>query len=222
MIVTLLRVTAAENRTRLMAFFGLLLRGSMAQVILPFYLEARMTEERSRRWAQIVDQVVTEYQALAESEKDWIAVRLEQIGRLQGELQQLFYLGNGAEHCCSCLGECCHKGHNHMTLVNLLAYLAAGERPPQPDFTRTCPFLSASGCLLDEARRPYNCVTFICDMIEDSLSAEQVESFYQLDRQLRELYQQFSLRYAGAGMSGLLLQQRRLDGKPFLGAPGTL
>ncbi len=181
-----------------------------------------MIEERSRRWMQIVDQVAREYLALPESEKEWIFVQLSEIGRFQSELQKLFYQGGGAEHCHSCLGECCRKGHNHMTLANLLAYLAAGEDPPQPDFSKTCPFLGSAGCLIEEAKRPYNCVTFICDKIEDSLSAEQVDTFYLLDRQLRGVYQLFACRYAGAGMAGLLLQEQRLAGKPFLGAPGTM
>lgn len=103
-----------------------------------------------------------------------------------------------------------------MTLANLLGYLEARQGPPGADFSATCPFLGPRGCRLEVGLRPYNCVSFICDTIEAALRPEQLERFYRLERLLRRHYQEFAARYSGAGLTGLLLQQQRLAGRPFL------
>lgn len=103
-----------------------------------------------------------------------------------------------------------------MTLANLLCYLQKGEQPPAADFSRTCPFLGDQGCLLVIESRPYNCISFVCDMIETSLTSPEVVDFYSLEQQLRAIYQEFAERYVGAGMTGLLIQSERLLGQAFL------
>jgi len=181
--------------------------GSKASFLLPFFFSGDyMDEERGRRWQQIIRQVEAEFRQLPEAEKAWIAQQLQRLAAVQQRLNQLFELGDGLQACSACLGECCAKGHNHMTLANLLGFLQRGERPPMPDFSRTCPFLGGQGCVLAVAERPYNCITFVCDIIENALTSAQVAEFYALERQLRCIYQGFAERYAGAGLTGLLLQ----------------
>jgi len=175
-----------------------------------------MHNERSCRWQHIIKQVEADYRLLPVSEKAWIAQQLQQLATVQQRLQQLFEAGNGKQACRDCLGECCAKGHNHMTLANLLGFMQRGEQPPEPSFSQTCPFLGEQGCVLEVADRPYNCITFVCDIIENSLTSLQVTEFYALERQLRSLYQGFAERYAGAGLTGLLLQSERLNGQAFL------
>ena len=174
-----------------------------------------MDNNRTTRWQQIVAQIAAEYRLLAAEEKDWINPRLDQIQRLQRELQDLFEHADGSDHCRECEGDCCARGHHHMTLVNLLGFLRRNDLPPEADFTQTCPFLSWKGCLLPVSTRPYNCVSFICDKIENDLKPQELESFYQLEKQLRALYHEFSERYLGAAMTGLLLQDQRLVGRSF-------
>ena len=174
-----------------------------------------MEADRSRRWNALITRIAEEYRVLPASERQWIDPRLERIARLQQQLQDFFRHADGDRHCRICQGDCCAKGHNHMTLPNLLGYLSRGELPPPADFSGTCPFLGLRGCLLDVERRPYNCVTFICDTIENALSPQDIERFYSLDQQLRTIYLDFAARYRGAAMTGLLLQEQRLAGKPF-------
>lgn len=174
-----------------------------------------MDNKRTSRWQQIVAQAAAEYRLLPSSEKEWINERLDQIQQLQTNLQQLFDNADGTEHCRDCAGDCCAHGHHHMTLVNLLGFLRANVIPPDADFTQTCPFLSWKGCLLPVAQRPYNCISFICDKIEAGLKADELARFYQLEKQLRALYHEFSERYLGAAMTGLLLQDQRLAGRSF-------
>lgn len=175
-----------------------------------------MHVERDRLWRTIVKQVAAEYRLLPANEKDWIAQRLKEIARLQRELERLFAHADGAQACAHCSGECCAKGHNHMTLANLLAFLQQGKLPPAADFSRTCPFLAEEGCLLDVEVRPYNCISFVCDIIESSLTSEEIEQFYRQEKQLRALYLEFAEHYAGGGLTGLLLQSQRLGSKNLL------
>jgi hypothetical protein len=84
------------------------------------------------------------------------------------------------------------------------------------DFSASCPLLGSTGCALPAERRPYNCISFLCDRIEGQLQAHEVETFYALERELRDLYLLFAERYAGGSMAGLLLAARRLRGAPFL------
>ncbi len=174
-----------------------------------------MDNTRTSRWQQIVAQVAAEYRLLPAAERDWINPRLDRIQRLQVELQNLFDCAEGTQHCRLCEGDCCACGHHHMTLVNLLGFIRKNTLPPDADFTRTCPFLSWKGCLLPVTERPYNCISFICDKIETDLTRDELAQFYALERELRTLYFEFSERYLGAAMTGLLLQDQRLAGRSF-------
>lgn len=178
--------------------------------------DSALYTDRQQRWQRIVVQVAEEYRNLPASEQQWLADRLQQIADLQGRLNRMFEEGDGLQVCTACNGECCVKGHNHMTLANLLAFVSAGELPPTADFSRTCPFLGDFGCLIGAERRPYNCISFVCDTIENSLTSEQIEEFYSLEGQLRSTYLEFVERYAGGGLTGLLLQSQRLGGSPFM------
>ncbi len=102
-----------------------------------------------------------------------------------------------------------------MTLVNLLQFIHHQEEPPQPDFDQSCPFLGPRGCLLPASRRPYNCISFICDIIESALLENKLAEFYALEAGLRHLYLEIAGRYQGAAMTGVLLQQQRLQGHSF-------
>jgi hypothetical protein len=177
---------------------------------------------RSQRWRQLIEQIESEYQQLPDEEKIWIAARLQQIETLQQQLHRLFTRGQGERACASCLGGCCAKGHNHMTLPNLLSFLQSGKQPPPVDFSRTCPFLSDTGCLLPITCRPYNCISFVCDIIEENLIQEEQERFYATERQLRNIYLQFADRYVGAAMTGLLIQEQRLGNRAFFSRKRSL
>ncbi|MBN2644587.1 MAG: hypothetical protein JXR59_03815 [Desulfuromonadaceae bacterium] len=170
---------------------------------------------RAQEWEQLVLRLQRELTALDREERLWIQQNLHHIQTLQRQLHQLFCMAGGPEICARCAGSCCEHGHNHMTLVNLLAAQLEGCLP-QADFSCSCPFLGDSGCALPAAVRPYNCVTFICEAIEAAMDTEQRLRFYRLDQQLRELYQLFDQRYAASSLRGLLIASRRLGNVPLL------
>ena len=176
-----------------------------------------MTSNRlDRRWREYVTAVTAEYARLAADERVWIAGQLVRIEGLQVELDALFRRGDGPAVCARCRGACCDCGKNHFTLVNLLAFVAAGETPPQPDFALPCPFLGPSGCRLEVARRPFNCVTFICEPILAPIGNAGYDAFHELERELRRGYLDFDERYAGSSLRGLLIRGERRAGRPFL------
>lgn len=169
----------------------------------------------ARRWQQIVVAVQQELSCASEDERQWIEQQLANIHELQRQLQHLFIQADGFNQCQHCGGECCVLGNNHMTLVNLLSGLLY-DNLPAADFNRSCPFMNDHGCALAVETRPFNCVTFICERIEQQLSRQQLEQFYAMERQLRELYLAFDHRYAGSSLRGLLIRSRSMAGSHFL------
>ena len=169
-----------------------------------------------RAWAQILQALTLEVAGLNGVERAWIAPRLARIGELQAELHAVFLAVGGAAACAACQGDCCDRGRHHCTLVNALGYLLAGEVVPVADFSRPCPYLGEISCQFDVARRPFNCVTFLCGGLDQQLTSEQRQAFYQGEQQLRRLYVEFDQRYAGGGLQGLLLRAETLAGRPFL------
>ena len=122
--------------------------------------------------------------------------------------------GGGETACAVCSGACCGSGRHHFTLTNLLAYLAEDQWPPAADFACSCPFLGETGCRLPVARRPYNCVTFFCESLDDRLDPEQRALLAALDGSLRCAYQAVAERYPGASLRGLWLAMDRLGRAP--------
>lgn len=102
-----------------------------------------------------------------------------------------------------------------MTLANVLSCLL-DHTLPAADFSQTCPFLTDHGCALPAQSRPFNCVTFICDTIEECLSPEDQQQFYSFERQLREHYTAFDQRYIGSSLQGLLIRSQSMPGSQFL------
>ena len=88
-----------------------------------------LQQSRIERWQSLLQQVEVAYRALDKDEKAWIRRQLLQIESLQLQLEQLFLQGGGAKACSGCQGDCCAKGHNHLTLANLLSYLQEQQRP---------------------------------------------------------------------------------------------
>lgn len=176
----------------------------------------RKPEQDARLWERVVDRLVCEVAALSAAERGWIEEHLATIGALQKRLHALFLAADGEGACRDCRGACCGRGKYHPTLANLLVYLIEGGSPPVPDFRNSCPFLGAEGCLLIPGRRPFNCVTFICDTIEECLSPAERDLFYALERDLRAHYEALARRYVGAGLRGVLNRAEDLEELSFL------
>lgn len=181
-----------------------------------------MTPNRTElRWKGYLDSVSADYAQLPAVERSWIDRELTRIASLQQQLDDLFRRGDGPAVCRRCLGACCDCGKNHFSLVNLLAFLSAEELPPVADFTLPCPFLGPTGCRLEVSRRPFNCITFICEGILDPLGEAGYDAFHELEGQLRRCYLNFDQRYVGSSLRGLLIRGESLAGRSFLKPPAV-
>lgn len=168
-------------------------------------------------WQTGVTRLKAEAALLDEAERAWISDRLRRIALLQDALHALFLAGDGEAQCRSCLGACCAHGKHHLTLANLLAYVLAGESPPEPDYAAPCPMLGPRGCLVQVSRRPFNCITFACEGVEERMGARNAELFYAHEKRLRRVYEEFSRRYAAGSLCGMLIALQGLDGRALLG-----
>lgn len=173
----------------------------------------------TRLWHTSLVRIREEFAALEPRQRLWIRERLAEAAGLQSRLHGFFEKASGLQQCTRCQGGCCGCGKNHFTLLNLLALLDAGEEVPEPDFSAPCPFLGSKGCALPPPRRPFNCVTFICDEIEDALCVEDRRDFYAAEKSLRAIYDAFDVRFAGSSLRGLLIRARNLRAQGFLSPP---
>jgi len=167
-------------------------------------------------WATTLDRARCELAELPVADRDWLAAQVSRIGGLQAGLDRLFRDVGGPAICAACLGGCCGGARHHVTLTNLLGYLLAGEEPPAPDFSLICPQLGAQGCRLPAERRPFNCIIFLCDKIDDQLTNEQRIAFDGIEAELRNAYHAVAERCLGASLRGLLLAAARVGERPLL------
>ena len=170
----------------------------------------------SALWTATLVRARCELAALPATEREWLAVQVARIGSLQGDLDRLFQIIGGPELCAGCRGGCCGGAKHHATLPNLLGYLLNGEEPPWPDFSRTCPFLGHCGCRLPAARRPFNCIIFLCETLDGRLTGGQRQLFVRTEEQLRAAYEAVAARCPGASLRGLLLAAARVGDRPLL------
>ena len=171
-------------------------------------------------WPALLKRITLEVAALGADEKAWLRERLSVIAATQVELDELFRKADGLDACAGCDGACCGCGRHHVTLTNLLVYLLADETPPTPDFSRSCPYLGERGCLLTVDRRPYNCITFFCETLEDQLGADDCERLRSLDRRLRNEYLRVAARYPAASLRGLWIALQRVGDGALLQSTG--
>jgi hypothetical protein len=170
----------------------------------------------SALWAETVRRLRYELAALPTQDRSWLATQVARVGRLQTELDQMFRAANGVSACTVCLGGCCSRAKHHITLTNLLGYLLAGEEPPSPDFSLECPLLGPRGCRLPVERRPFNCIIFLCEQIDNCLTEAQRQLFSEVETALRNTYHAIAERCPGASLRGLLIAATRVGDRPLL------
>jgi hypothetical protein len=146
-----------------------------------------MTERE--KWDLGVAAVREQYATLSPVLHSQLKKCAEAIKTCKKALHQIGEGVNAAEICAQCRGECCKSGKNHVTSVDLLVYFNDDWEIFTPCFEQDiCPYLGEKSCLMGSEYRPFNCVTFICERIEELLDPPAKERFYALERELRALY----------------------------------
>jgi hypothetical protein len=165
---------------------------------------ALMTFEQ--QWQDGVQYVTLAFRELPAPELARLHELSAELRRQKCAMQALVARVDAASRCAGCGGECCVAGKYHFTRADLLVYLATGETLFAPLFGNgLCPYLGPAGCLAATAYRPFNCITFNCERIEDLLSGEEVAGFYRMERELRRLYREIRSLFPDKSMDGALL-----------------
>lgn len=207
MTATCPRVTGGRNRTRLMVCFN------------QFYLESAVTDQKL--WPAAVERVTAEYHALPQSLKHRLAELSAEIMTLKARHQASVSSAEADRLCSDCKGLCCRFGKHHFTVVDLIVYFSSNHELFNPYFDNpVCPYHGGSGCLMESAFRPFNCVIFICEQLETGLEAHDREELAGIELQLRQIYGEFDQLLGNRFANGLLITfQRALDsGAPILNA----
>lgn len=173
-------------------------------------------DSRQTLWQEITHKIEEEWKTLSGDERSWITVKINRLAEVQQQLHHIVSCADGEEICRNCAGACCGHGLYHPTLVTVLAHLVLNHPLPVPDFTQSCPYFGVKGCQFLPVVRPYNCLIFICELIEERFSEDQRQSMLSLELELREVYMAFDRRYSGSSLRGLLNRTTERSFQPFL------
>jgi hypothetical protein len=158
------------------------------------------------QWQEGVLRVTAAYQALPQQTLEKLQELAAELREHKSAMQALVARVDASAHCAGCGGECCVAGKYHFTRADLLVYLAFEEPLFEPLFANgLCPYLGQAGCLIPVAFRPFNCITFNCERIEDLLSEIELADFYRMERELRRCYGQLRSLFPEQTMDGALL-----------------
>jgi len=161
-----------------------------------------------KQWQDGVRGVGAVFAALPEPDRERLRCRAKAMVALKEAMQELVAMVDAASHCAGCGGACCVCGKYHFTAVDLLVYLATGAPLFAPRFDNgLCPYLGEARCLIEPGYRPFNCITFNCELIEDQLPPDEVSRFYLMERELRSSYGEIRSLFPAKTMHGPLLRE---------------
>lgn len=161
-------------------------------------------------WRQAVAAVTSEYAALAPELRERLRPFCESIMAAKRRVHAVTEAVSPAAICAACGGACCANGKYHFTVVDLLVLLSNGQPLFEPRFGRClCPYLGERSCLMEPDYRPFNCLTFNCELVEALLSPGEVDRFYAGERELRRLYAGVEELFGNRFMQGLLINYER-------------
>ena len=172
-------------------------------------------------WPLVVAQARQEYAALPAGVRARIGALAAEMAELKERHQQLVAAAGAGAVCAACQGACCRFGRHHFSVVDLLAFLDSGTELFEPDFASpVCPCHDGSGCLMPPALRPFTCIIFICEELDDRLSAESRCELLAIENRLRAINASFENLLGNRFGSGLLLTGRRSaeTGRPLFAA----
>jgi hypothetical protein len=158
-------------------------------------------------WLEGVRRVTAGLARLADADRQQVESLCRAMVARKEAMQALVARVDAAFHCAGCGGACCVKGKYHFSSADLVAYLVTGKEFFAPLFDNgLCPYLSPEGCLMPPGYRPFNCITFNCERIEDQLPEEEVALFYRWEGELRETYASIRALFPDRSADGPLLK----------------
>jgi|SRR6185369_7281244 len=164
-------------------------------------------------WSEASGQVRSEYLDLPMPVKKRLCELSSEIGALKDRHQKLVSRYSPDRLCEQCNGICCRYGKHHFTAVELIGYLAAERKLFTPCFDHpVCPYIGDSGCMMEPALRPFNCIIFICEALDNRLDESSRAELSAIEAKLRQLYLQIDQLLGNRFGNGLLISfQRSVD-----------
>ncbi|GFO68890.1 hypothetical protein GMLC_24690 [Geomonas limicola] len=163
-------------------------------------------KELGAHWQDGVREVERVLEGFPEERLPRLRELADQLKALKSKLQELVSAVEAGSHCAACGGACCVAGKFHVSRVDLLVYLLDRLSLFEPLFGNgLCPYLAPDGCLMPAAYRPFNCITFNCELIEDRLAEADRTAFYQGERELTRCYAEIRSLFPGRSMHGAVL-----------------
>jgi hypothetical protein len=173
-------------------------------------------------WSRGVAALQAEFSRLPAEPAARVASLAGQIRAAKQELFAISAAAQGEALCADCGGACCGRGKYHLSTVDLLACLVAGQSLFTPDFAAPlCPYLGDGGCLMAPEFRPLTCVIFICEAVDGRLSPEAAARFGEGEAALRDCYrgvdQLFGSRLGGSFLLAVARTLTATDGRLLAG-----
>ena len=148
-----------------------------------------MTEKE--KWDRGVAALCAEFSGFSQGQRNTASRLATAIITCKSNLHLIIKKAGAEAICTDCQGECCRGGKNHVGAVDLLVYLCEGIDLFEPYFEQEfCPYLSDCGCMMAPEFRPYNCITFVCEQVDDLVPPGEKARLLDLERELRYLYQE--------------------------------
>jgi hypothetical protein len=139
-------------------------------------------------WCDAVEWLRREFLSLPPRMREETAAICRRIVAEKEGLHALVSAAGGEAACRTCGGQCCPSGKYHVSVADVMAYLALGKPLFLPVFDgAACPYLGEKGCLMEPGFRPFPCVTFTCELIQARLSEDDLHSASEREGVLREL-----------------------------------
>jgi hypothetical protein len=175
------------------------------------------------KWDLGVVEVQREYTSLSPELKAEVRRCAVAIKSCKKKIHTIAEEAGSADICALCNGECCKSGNHHFRGIELIVYLNDGRELFDPCFEgEICSCLGECGCLMEPEYRPYNCITFICERVEDKLTQPEKERYYALALDLRALYSELEQLLGNRFNSSLLSAcERKQPGREKM-QPGML
>lgn len=170
-------------------------------------------------WSAAAERVKADYETLPQALKLKLGELSAEIMVLKARHQAAVSSFAAEAVCAKCKGLCCRFGKHHFTVIDLLVYLSAGRELFTPSFDNpVCPYHSGSGCLMEPALRPFNCIIFICEQLDTGLAKQVSLELAGIESRLRRICAEFEQLLGNRFANGLLITyQRVLDaGTPLL------
>ena len=176
----------------------------------PLILLVPTAEDNMGKWCLAVASVAAEVRLLSQCDLITLAGLVDDVHSCKLALHAIVEAVDVGSICAQCGGDCCRTGKYHFTVVDLLVYLLKEKELFTPRFDRDlCPYLGQTGCLMPPGFRPFTCVIFNCEKVDDLLDEPQRKDLHCLEGKLRELYGRVEELLQGRFMAGLLMNCER-------------